>query len=156
MAMYKIRARATDSNIRTMEGMLLENRVMTVPALFAANRCNGTKWEVCIQASGKSRFITLKARGSNGFSQVEQVIPIGADARQVRASDLSFGMKIEPGEVVTPLENSPFAVIYRPLLFGEKEAASKLLCGKPAAWKPFPIKIVENPVVELPVHLRRV
>jgi len=153
--MYKIRALAAGSSLRTMEGMLLENRVLTVSRLLECNQCHG-RWAVCLQNIGKSRFISLKAIGNDdGFSQKMKVIPVGEGARLVRASDMSFGIKVEPGEMVTPLENSPFACIYRPLLFGKKDEASKALNRKPFTYKPLPVKIVENPVVELPAHLHR-
>ena len=155
MSMHNIRAQKPCSSIMTMEGMLLENRVLTVSQLRLWNGCLG-KWAVSLHNIGKSRFISLKAIGNeDGFTPKKQIIPLGENARLVRASDMAFGMKIERGEVVTPLENSPFACIYLPLVFDKRDAVSKVLNRPPPAFKPLPSKIVENPVVELPAHLRR-
>ena len=148
MPMYNVRAQKPDSNIRTMEGMRLENRLLAVPQLKAWNKCIG-KWAVSLQYAGKSSFFSLKAVGNeDGFSQKIKTIPIGENARLVRASDMDFGMEIKPGEVVTPLENSLFAVIYRPLLFGRKEEVARALNRKPVMHKPLTPRIVEYPIAE--------
>ena len=148
MPMYNIRAQKPDSNIRTMEGMRLENRVHTMPQLLAWNKCSG-KWAACLQINRQSSFFSLKAIGNeDGFIQKIKTIPIGENARQVRTSDMEFGMKIEPGEVVTPLENSQFSYIYRPLRLGKREEVSKLLNRQAYTHKPLTPKIVEHPAVE--------
>ena len=152
--MYKIPTRAAGLNIRTMDGMLLENRVLTVSRLKSWNNCIG-KWAVSLQYAGKSSFFSLKAVGNeDGFVQKIKTIPIGENARMVRASDMAFGMKIEPGEVVTPLENSLFAVIYRPLLFDKKDAVARMLNRKPVMHKPLTPRIMEHPLAE-PAHQHR-
>ena len=154
MPMYNIRAQKPDSNIRTMEGMRLENRVHTMPQLLAWNKCSG-KWAACLQINRQSSFFSLKAIGNeDGFIQKIKTIPIGENARQVRTSDMEFGMKIEPGEVVTPLEKSPFAVIYSPLLFDKKEHVARALNRKPVMHKPLTPRIVEHPLAE-PAHQHR-
>ena len=152
--MQKFHAQKPNSNIRTMDSMLLENRVLTVSRLKAWNNCIG-KWAVSLQYVGKSNFFTLKAIGNeDGFSQKIKTIPIGENARMVRTSDMEFGMKIEPGEVVTPLEKSPFAVIYSPLLFDKKEHVARALNRKPVMHKPLTPRIVEHPLAE-PAHQHR-
>ena len=127
--MYKIRARAADFGIRTMEGMLLENRVRTVPQLLNVNKCNGAKWEICLRRFGEYNIFALKARGGNGFSQDERYIAVGERARQELSSRLILGIPFEPGEVVTPVPNSPFLFVYSPLLFDKRDAVSVILNG---------------------------